>query len=354
MTNPIRTASNAIKDDLDALADSIIDCQLKKQPILKLLYGPHQLDRCRQDTKNHLSMLSVSLQLRSLRLFKAYIEWLKVLMTHLQIPLEDVQTNFLCMQEVLQNKLPKERKRVWQEYIEVGLKHFEEAPTDVLPFIDNTKPLSALASQYLNALFYENADKADQFIFDAIKEGISIKDIYIHVFEKTLHEVGRLWQLRKISVAQEHYFSTATYRLMAKLQLYFTIPEKKKHTIVTTCITKELHTIGLQMVTDFFEMEGWNTFYLGANIPTESILQTIIDREADVLAISATMTFHIPEVETMIQTVRASKECQDVRILVGGAPFNTDPELWEHIGADGYAKSAMEAVIMANKLRKRK
>ena len=35
--------------------------------------------------------------------------------------------------------------------------------------------------------------------------GISVKDIYLHVFQSSLYEIGRLWQENKITVAQEHY-----------------------------------------------------------------------------------------------------------------------------------------------------
>ena len=51
---------------------------------------------------------------------------------------------------------------------------------------------------------------------------------------------------------------------------------------------------GDRMVADFFEMDGWDTYFLGANTPAESVLRTADERRADVLAVSCTMTFHIP------------------------------------------------------------
>jgi methanogenic corrinoid protein MtbC1 len=35
------------------------------------------------------------------------------------------------------------------------------------------------------------------------------------------------------------------------------------------------------------------------------------------------------------------------RILVGGAPFNSLPGLWKDVGADGYARDAVEAIAVA-------
>ena len=59
--------------------------------------------------------------------------------------------------------------------------------------------------------------------------------------------------------------------------------------MVAACAASELHEIGVRMAADFFEMEGWDTFYLGANTPAESVIRTLVERKADVLAVSATI-----------------------------------------------------------------
>ena len=102
------------------------------------------------------------------------------------------------------------------------------------------------------------------------------------------------------------------------------------------------------MVADFFEMDGWDTHYLGANMPPTSVVATARDWQADVLAISATMTFHISAVVDLIEKSRAV--IPHVKLLVGGYPFNLDPDLWRRVGADGSAHDAEAAVAVANRL----
>jgi methanogenic corrinoid protein MtbC1 len=126
--------------------------------------------------------------------------------------------------------------------------------------------------------------------------------------------------------------------------------ERLDRRMVATCVGGELHEIGVRMVADFFEMEGWDTYYLGANTPTTSILQALDDRNADILAISATMTFHVSQVRQLIDAVRASDSGRDIGILVGGYPFNHSANLWRRVGADGFATHAQEAVQRANEL----
>ena len=104
------------------------------------------------------------------------------------------------------------------------------------------------------------------------------------------------------------------------------------------------------MVADFFEMAGWDTYYLGANVPLEGIIDSVTERGANVLAISATMSYHVSAVADVIRAVRQSSGHRAIRILVGGYPFRVDPELWRSVGADGFAVDAPEAVTLASRL----
>jgi methanogenic corrinoid protein MtbC1 len=115
-------------------------------------------------------------------------------------------------------------------------------------------------------------------------------------------------------------------------------------------VSGDLHEIGMRMVADFFEIEGWSTFYLGANVPAAGVIRTLRDRRADVLAVSATMPFHVRAVAELIAGVRASEVGDRVKILVGGYPFLVDPELWRSVGADAMARDAEESVAAANRL----
>jgi methanogenic corrinoid protein MtbC1 len=97
-------------------------------------------------------------------------------------------------------------------------------------------------------------------------------------------------------------------------------------------------------------MDGWDTYYLGANTPTESVIRALVDRRAQVLGISATITYHVRDVEALVRAVRAAAACRNVKILVGGYPFNMAPGLWQKIGADGFARDAQGAIELAGRL----
>ena len=113
---------------------------------------------------------------------------------------------------------------------------------------------------------------------------------------------------------------------------------------VAASVEGELHELGIRMVSDFLEMEGWDTHYLGAGNPLPGLIESLAERKADALALSATMTLHVGRVEAVVRAVRERPEFDRLPVLVGGLPFNLDPELWRKVGADGTAPDASAAV----------
>ena len=111
-----------------------------------------------------------------------------------------------------------------------------------------------------------------------------------------------------------------------------------------------MHEMGPRMVSDFLEMEGWNTTYLGANVPVSALVRILEERRPDLLALSATMTYHLQVVRRAISDVRRKFTSEQLTIVVGGYAFRNSPEIWSEIGADGFATNAREMISLVNTL----
>ncbi|MHC4446253.1 MAG: cobalamin B12-binding domain-containing protein [Planctomycetota bacterium] len=120
--------------------------------------------------------------------------------------------------------------------------------------------------------------------------------------------------------------------------------------MIATAVSGDLHALGVRMVAEFFEMDGWDVMYLGANTPGPDIVRALSDHTADLLAVSATSFLNLRQVGELIDAVRSDPGLAGVRIIVGGAPFNLVPDLWDELGADASAASAPDAVETANRL----
>jgi methanogenic corrinoid protein MtbC1 len=121
--------------------------------------------------------------------------------------------------------------------------------------------------------------------------------------------------------------------------------QKSDNVFIGTCISGELHEIGVRMLSDLLELEGWDTYYLGANMPIDSIIKTIIEKKAKVIGLSATMTFHAEKVENQIKAIKDSKECRDVKIIVGGYVFKLSKNLWKKVGADALGEDLTDSLV---------
>lgn len=208
--------------------------------------------------------------------------------------------------------------------------------------------LSKAARQCLDAMIEADVVTAEAAINREIQHGFSIQNVYMQILQPVLYEVGRLWETDELDVYQEHVISELTLKVMSRLMSRVG-PPKEGPVFIGLAVGGEQHYIGIRMITDLLTLERWKTINLGINLPTSSILKVIRDCCADVVGISATMAYNLNAVANLIQAIRSSTLCSNVVILVGGIPFNQDPQLWRNVGADDCALDGVEAVRLLQK-----
>jgi MerR family transcriptional regulator, light-induced transcriptional regulator len=342
--------SQSIVAQRDLLADKIVALHYSIRPKLTAQYGDAGRKKCVKDAKYHLETLSQAIAVGRSALFVDYVAWAKIVLSTRGIPADDLAENLAICQKALEEVLPRDQSAISEQYIQDSLRCFATLPTSTPSYLSPDQPLAHLAREYLEALLRADRRAGSQLIMDAVQTGIAIQDIYLHVFQRTQFEIGRMWQCNEISVAQEHLCTAATQLIMSQLYPYIFGTERKPRRMVATCVGGDLHEIGIRMIADFFEIAGWDTFYLGANVPSDSIVQTVIDRRAQMLAISATLLSHVGSVAELIAVVRSIPDCAGLIILVGGHPFNVAADLWREVGADGYAGDATGTIALAENL----
>jgi len=333
-----------MSDHQDELAAQIVSRQWARQPALEQRYGKKGRARCLDDARYHLKYLSEAVGATEPALFTKYITWAKTMLSTRNIPVADLVFNLESMMSVLGEHLPVSLQEPALEYVKAAIQELVVV-VDPPTFLDPNQPHFDLAKAYLNALLRYERHEASALILHAVEDKISIKQIYSYVFECCQYEIGRLWQSNVVSVAQEHYCTAATQFIMSQLYPYiFRADRTHRGTIVAACVSGELHEIGARMLCDLLEMEGWNTIYLGANVPKAGIVDVLRDNHCSILAISASMTFNIPAVREVIAAVRSG--APGTRIFVGGYAFKIAPNLWRDVGADFWTNNASEAIAL--------
>ncbi|MCG8549760.1 MAG: cobalamin-dependent protein, partial [Desulfobacterales bacterium] len=135
------------------------------------------------------------------------------------------------------------------------------------------------------------------------------------------YEVGRLWELNKISVAREHLATAITESLLnlAYPKLFEREHEGTGKSVVISCAANEYHQIGGKMVADIFELNGWDSHFLGANTPVDHMLEYIQETGPDLVCLSLSIFFNMPSLKSGVEAVRSNFRHTD--ILVGGQAF---------------------------------
>ena len=332
---------------IDKLAEIVLHEYYLRYPNSEGIKNPYIRAKSLQDYKYHLLYLSEAVTANRPELYIDYVTWVKLTLSQLGLKNEDIINSFIVLREVIQKLLPSNTK-ILEDYLNPAIDQLRMSSAELIGQFSENRITSELANEYLQALLRADRKTAGDLIMKQIKEGMKIQDIYLDVFQPALRRVGYLWQMNQVSVAQEHYVTAATQTIMSQIYPYIFATSKNGKLFVGTCVGGELHEVGMRMVADFFEMAGWDTIYLGANTPAEGVVRILLEKKATLLGISATMTFNIHYVRSLIQQVRNESELNDVKIIVGGYPFNVSSELWIEVKADGYARSALEAVSLAD------
>ncbi len=316
------------------------------------MVGSEGREKCVRDINYHLSFLTEAIALESPLLFEDYIAWVRILFDNLQLSPNTMHNTLEAIQFILHENFQAvpESSTLIDEYLQIGFEVLTREPKSPPVFVHESQPMGELAQEYLDALLRGERLTASKLIMDASARGASVEDLYLNVFQKVQYEVGHRWQTKQINIVQEHFCTFVTQLSMSQLTPQVIKTKRINRRLVATCIDRDLHEVGIRMVSDFFEMSGWDTYFLGANTPSEIILKTLEDRRPDILAISATLTIHLGAIGELISKVRSTETGKHVKILVGGYPFNVAEGLWQTIGADGYGRDAQHALDIANQL----
>ena len=119
--------------------------------------------------------------------------------------------------------------------------------------------------------------------------------------------------------------------------------ETNKCTFVIATVKGDIHDIGKNIVKLILENYGFVVVDLGKDVSPETIVEEAVRLHAPIVGLSALMTTTVPAMEETIKALR--KEAPWCKIVVGGAVLNQ--EYADAIGADKYAKDAMETVRYA-------
>lgn len=174
-------------------------------------------------------------------------------------------------------------------------------------------------TSFLDALLAGDR-RGSQEQFEAwLAAGEDMRSLYENLVQRALYEIGQRWEKGQVSVASEHLATAIMESLLLRVYPQIFGKPRVGRSAVVACVACELHQIGGKMVADFFELNGWRGYFLGANTPVSDLLLCIQEKQTDVVALSLTLVSGLDVLLDLAAEVR--RRFPSVPILVGGQAF---------------------------------
>jgi len=257
-----------------------------------------------------------------------------------------------AIDKVLTKQRAQEIKAVYQWLIDHHNDLITLAQSDeYCVFRDNN--IEGLNYTFLMILLQGDYKACLSMVEQYLTEKNDLTTLYLQIIQPCLYEIGRLWEGGHVSVAQEHLATAIVSRVMlAGSALAVTDCCKGKAVIV--CAPSELHELGIRMVADLLEIDGWQVDFLGASLPVSELLQYLQSCTPNFVGIAVSMPFNIDSAWAAIEAIRQDLVLRNLKVMVGGPAFHHEDMSWRQIGADAYAVDGATAVAIAKMWRNTK
>lgn len=164
-----------------------------------------------------------------------------------------------------------------------------------------------------------------------------------------LNQVGEYYEKAQVFLPQlikSAEAAKSSFEELKKVLIQKECVETPKNTIVLATVFGDIHDIGKNIVKVIMENYNFHIIDLGKDVEPTLIVETVKEHHVKLVGLSALMT---TTVESMARTIKGLRqECPWCKVVVGGAVLTQ--HLAEYVGADYYAKDAMETVKCAQEV----
>lgn len=189
------------------------------------------------------------------------------------------------------------------------------------------------------------AEQAAGAVRDLLQTEEPMKIVSDHIIP-ALDDVGRGFEKQTVYLPQLLTAAEAAKAAFGVIKANMktdTAPAKCDFVLAT--VEGDIHDIGKNIVKLLLENYGYRVHDLGRDVPPQAILDVVRKHNAPLVGLSALMTTTVPAMEETIRLLH--EQAPGCKVIVGGAVLNEDYA--SRIGADFYAKDAMEAVRCAER-----
>ena len=343
MALPARAAiAQQILAAKESVAAAVTAEFLRRHPDWVTRYGENARTRGIEDAGYHIDVLAGSIESGSVAPFCEYARWCRRLLGGLGIAPHFLAENLSQIAESLGAKVDAADAETIAVFTRCAVEACSETPEELLS--PASSPLDLARSVFVQAILTGRRREALLIAREALREGHSAMDVYTHVFQNGLYEIGHRWESGQITIAQEQMATATVQYVIAQIYSELPLAAHSRGTAVVTGVQGEFHQVGANMVADMLEADGWDVRFLGTNMPHRGIVAAVSDGKINLLGISATMLFNLPHVRALVLEIRDKLGSRAPRIVVGGGAFKLCGNFCAELNVEGPAADVRAAV----------
>ncbi len=319
-------------------------------PTLLVQFGEQGRQATREDLGYHLEFFQPVIELGVLQPFVDYLRWLESILRSRNVPTSYLPLSLDWFAEFFSTRLPAEDAAIVAAGLEASKSELQTANGHAAAYLRGMpEPWDAceafeeelLAGQYKKAwaIFQQSIEASQDFVETAL-----------HLVQSALYRIGQKWQENRISVSREHLAAAIALSILTRGYSHAQPAPPRNEGVVLACVAGNDHALGLTMVADALELEGWEVFNLGANNPTESIATMVSETGSRLVGLSVSLPRHFSAARETIHQLTAQGGAVRPRIMLGGVAINQFAPLARLLGADAGPTDAKETVKFAHQL----
>ena len=181
-----------------------------------------------------------------------------------------------------------------------------------------------------------------------LKSGVDPLEI-LNTLNQALDEVGRRYEKGEYFLSELIMAGVLSTEVTNLLEPHLIRSRRRSlGKVVIGTVRGDIHDIGKNILVMMLRSAGFDVVDLGVDVPAENFANAIEEKQANILGLSALLTSSMDEMKKVIETIEKRGLRNRVKIVVGGRPLTR--EFAKEIGADGYAKDAVEGVKVVKDL----
>ncbi|MBN2486536.1 MAG: cobalamin-dependent protein [Bacteroidales bacterium] len=204
--------------------------------------------------------------------------------------------------------------------------------------------LQSTSVQLEHALLSLDQEAAIQIVREA--QGNNSPDIIAgELISSTLMRIGDSWELGNLSLSQVYMSGIICEKVIDKI-LPPQSPIRKSQPKMAIAVLEDFHLLGKRIIYSTLRASGFELVDLGGGLSIERLIDIVKAEDIKILLLSVLMlssALRVKELKTQLHN-------SDVTIVVGGAPFRFDEQLWKEVNADYYGKDSSEALQIVQKI----